>query len=72
MPLILQGNFAIGLVICYIAFLAIYYGNAWTARAQPFLSTSLRTASGERYVSPKVFDNGILTRRSWQCTVSPT
>ncbi|WOO80304.1 Oligopeptide transporter 5 [Vanrija pseudolonga] len=60
MPLKLQANFAAGIVICYIAMIAVYYGNAWGAKAQPFMSTSLRTAAGGRYNSSAVFINGIL------------
>ncbi|WVF65583.1 hypothetical protein IAT40_000313 [Kwoniella sp. CBS 6097] len=60
MPLKLQGNYAIGIVVCWIAFLAVYYGDAWGGRSLPFLSTSLRTAEGGKYVSTKVFVNGIL------------
>ncbi|KAL1412167.1 hypothetical protein Q8F55_003176 [Vanrija albida] len=60
MPLKLQANFAAGIVICYIAMLAVYYGNAWGAKSQPFMSTSLRTAEGGRYNSSAVFINGIL------------
>nr|XP_031859812.1 uncharacterized protein CI109_004660 [Kwoniella shandongensis]KAA5526884.1 hypothetical protein CI109_004660 [Kwoniella shandongensis] len=59
-PLILQMNFAIGLVICWIAFIGLYYNNAWDARSQPFLATTLRTAEGGRYPSQKVFVDGIL------------
>ncbi|WRT67495.1 uncharacterized protein IL334_004467 [Kwoniella shivajii] len=60
MPLILQANYAIGIVVCWIAFLAVYYGNAWGGRSLPFLSTSLRTLEGGKYVSTKVFVNGVL------------
>ncbi|WWC89674.1 uncharacterized protein L201_004599 [Kwoniella dendrophila CBS 6074] len=60
MPLQLQGNYAIGIVVCWIAFLAVYYGDAWGGRNLPFLSTSLRTSEGGKYVSTKVFVNGIL------------
>lgn len=60
MPLKLQANFAVGLVICWIAMLAVYYGNAWGALSQPFMSTSLKTAAGGSYSSTSVFVNGIL------------
>ncbi|ODN75285.1 hypothetical protein L202_06468 [Cryptococcus amylolentus CBS 6039] len=60
MPLILQANYASGIVFCWIAFLAVYYGNAWSAKSLPFLSTTLHTASGDTYPTAKVFVNGIL------------
>ncbi|WWC69095.1 uncharacterized protein I206_103031 [Kwoniella pini CBS 10737] len=62
MPLKLQGNYLIGIIVCYIAFLAVYYGDAWGGRSLPFLSTSLRTASGGKYVSTKVFIDGVLDK----------
>ncbi|KAK6903319.1 hypothetical protein I203_108584 [Kwoniella mangroviensis CBS 8507] len=63
MPLKLQGNYAIGIVVCWIAFLAVYYGDAWGGRSLPFLSISLRTADGGRYVSTEVFVNGVLDKQ---------
>ncbi|ODN96491.1 hypothetical protein L198_04205 [Cryptococcus wingfieldii CBS 7118] len=60
MPLILQANYASGIVFCWIAFLAVYYGNAWSVKSLPFLSTTLHTASGGTYPTAKVFVNGIL------------
>lgn len=61
MPLKLQANFAAGIVICYIAMATVYYTDTWGAKAQPFMSTSLRTATGGRYVASSVFVDGILS-----------
>lgn len=58
--LTIEANSAIGIVIAYVAMLAVYYGNAWNALAQPFMSTRLRTASGGVYQVAKVFNKGIL------------
>ncbi|WVQ69693.1 uncharacterized protein L199_007913 [Kwoniella botswanensis] len=63
MPLKLQGNYLIGIIACWIAFLAVYYSDAWGGRNLPFLSTSLRTADGGRYVSTKVFVDGVLDKQ---------
>jgi len=49
-------------VICYCAYLGVYYSNLWGARSLPFLASNLRTADGGRYNSTAVFDNGILNR----------
>ncbi|WOO82729.1 Oligopeptide transporter 5 [Vanrija pseudolonga] len=62
LPLKWQANFIAGYIVCWIAFLAVYYGNAWGARDLPFLSSSLRTQSGKRYSSLKVFKNGVLDK----------
>ena len=40
--------------------LGIYYGNGWDAKAQPFMSTQLRSLTGERYPTQEVFVKGIL------------
>jgi hypothetical protein len=53
-------NQAIGIFICYIAMIAVYYGNAWNAKGFPFMATTLRAADGSRYPSRKVFINGVL------------
>jgi hypothetical protein len=55
-----QMNQAIGIFICYIAMIAVYYGNAWNAKGFPFMATTLRAADGSRYPSRKVFINGVL------------
>jgi len=46
--------------VCFIVMLAIYYGNAWEALSQPFMSTRLRTEEGGAYPTSKVFINGVL------------
>jgi hypothetical protein len=60
MPLKLQGNRVIGLILAYITTVAVYYGNAWNALNYPFQATSLRRDDGSRYLSTKIFDDGIL------------
>lgn len=60
MPLKYQVNTAIGLVICYVAVMGVYYGNAWGSRDLPFMSSLLRTQTGKRYNTAKVFVNGVL------------
>jgi hypothetical protein len=40
--------------------LGIYYNNSWDAKAQPFMSTRLRTAEGGAYPTTKVFTGGVL------------
>jgi hypothetical protein len=60
MPLKLQSNMLIGILLGYATTLAVYYGNAWNALRYPFQATSLRRDDGTRYSSTKVFDNGIL------------
>jgi hypothetical protein len=41
--------------------LAIYYGNGWGAKSQPFMSTVFHTADGKRYPTSKVFPGGVLS-----------
>ncbi|ORX37672.1 OPT oligopeptide transporter [Kockovaella imperatae] len=60
LPLIMQANQAVGIIIAYIAMSAVYYGNAWGAKALPFMSTSLRHANGTLYHSSAVFVDGQL------------
>lgn len=61
LPLKLQLHTAIGLGICYIVMLGIWYGNVWQAKSQPFMSSSLRTADGGKYPTAKVFVGGVLS-----------
>lgn len=42
--------------------IGIYYGNAWDAKSQPFMSTRLRTESGKPYPTAKVFVGGVLDK----------
>ncbi|KAH7028129.1 OPT oligopeptide transporter [Microdochium trichocladiopsis] len=60
LPLKLQIHQALGLFVCFIVMLAVYYGNAWNAQSQPFMSTRMRTEDGKSYPLTKVFTNGIL------------
>ncbi|OKO89632.1 hypothetical protein PENSUB_13698 [Penicillium subrubescens] len=41
--------------------LAIYYGDAWGAKSQPFMSTVFHTADGKRYPSSQVFPGDVLS-----------
>lgn len=59
-----QTNALLGLVICWIAYLGVYYSNLWGSRALPFMASNLRTADGGRYQSNKIFINGILDRQA--------
>ncbi|KAG9570865.1 OPT superfamily oligopeptide transporter, partial [Aureobasidium melanogenum] len=59
-PLILQVHIAIGLFVCMMAMLGIYYTNTWGSKSQPFMSTQLRSENGKRYPISKVFAGGIL------------
>jgi hypothetical protein len=60
LPLKLQMHQAIGFFICFLAMLGIYYGNAWQAKSQPFMSTKLRSQDGTGYPTSEVFVGGIL------------
>lgn len=42
--------------------LGVYYTNVWDAKAQPFMSTRLRTASGKSYPTAQVFAGGVLDK----------
>ncbi|OAA56290.1 peptide transporter [Niveomyces insectorum RCEF 264] len=66
LPLTLQAHMAIGLFVCYIVMLAIYYGNGWKSRGLPFMSTSLRNEDGSAYPVSKVFSAGILDESALQ------
>ena len=61
LPLKLQLHSAIGFGICYLVMLGIWYGNVWSAKSQPFMSTKLRTAAGGQYPTSKVFIGGVLS-----------
>ncbi|KAM7190826.1 OPT oligopeptide transporter [Rhypophila sp. PSN 637] len=66
MPLVLQAHQAIGIGICMIVMLAIYYGNVWNAKAQPFMATRLQKASGGPYPTKEVFVNGVLDKAAFE------
>ncbi|KAH9071577.1 OPT oligopeptide transporter protein-domain-containing protein [Lactarius deliciosus] len=62
LPLIQQANSWIGVFICYIAIVAIYYSNTWNAitysfqsKSFPMLSTSLFSSNGSVYNQTAVF-----------------
>ncbi|CAG8167631.1 unnamed protein product [Penicillium salamii] len=59
-PLKLQLHQFIGIGLCSLVMLAIYYGNAWDSRSLPFMSTVLRTDSGKVYPSRAIFPGGRL------------
>lgn len=61
MPLKFQLHQAAGIFTCFIIMLAIYYGNGWGAKSQPFMSTVFHTAEGERYPTSKLFPEGVLS-----------
>ncbi|KAJ5443510.1 uncharacterized protein N7458_007382 [Penicillium daleae] len=61
LPLKLQVHQAAGIFTCFIIMLAIYYGNGWGAKSQPFMSTVFHTADGKRYPTSKVFPGGVLS-----------
>ncbi|KAL1405685.1 hypothetical protein Q8F55_007351 [Vanrija albida] len=60
LPLKMQINFLIGLIICYCAYIGVYYTNRWDAKSFPFMSNTLRRADGGRYVPTNVFIDGKL------------
>lgn len=62
LPLTLQAHQAVGLFICFIAMLGIYYNNAWNAKSLPFMSTRLKTADGDPYPLTTVFTGGVLDK----------
>ncbi|KAH9062283.1 oligopeptide transporter [Lactarius vividus] len=55
LPLIQQANSWIGVFICYIAIVAIYYSNTWNSKSFPMLSTSLFSSNGSVYNQTAVF-----------------
>ncbi|KAI4729996.1 peptide transporter [Aureobasidium sp. EXF-10728] len=60
LPLILQVHVAIGIFVCMMVMLAIYYTDTWGSRSQPFMSTQLRSQDGKKYPTSKVFVGGVL------------
>ncbi|KAK0118425.1 hypothetical protein ONS95_012712 [Cadophora gregata] len=64
LPLKLQMNAAIGYGVCFIAMLAIYYGNAFGSKKLPFMSTRLLTQEGKTYPTAKVFVGGVLDKEA--------
>ncbi|KAI4740403.1 peptide transporter [Aureobasidium sp. EXF-12298] len=60
LPLVLQTHVAIGIFVCMLAMLGIYYTDTWGAKSQPFMSTQLRSQEGKKYPISKVFVGGVL------------
>lgn len=56
----MQMHSAIGLFICFLAMIGIYYNDVWGSRSLPFMSTRLRSANGSTYPVGKVFVRGVL------------
>lgn len=44
--------------------MGIYYSNAWNSRDLPFMSANLLNKDGTRYTVQKIFENGILNRKT--------
>lgn len=57
---------AAGILMCYVAMIGVYYGNAWGGRALPFMSTRLLHQDGSVYDTGSVFDEGVLNRAKLQ------
>ncbi|KAA8569870.1 hypothetical protein EYC84_002213 [Monilinia fructicola] len=62
LPLKMQLHTVAGYIVCFAAMLGIYYTNAWDSKAQPFMSTQLRSENGSRYPTSQVFSEGILNQ----------
>ncbi|KAK3313104.1 OPT oligopeptide transporter [Apodospora peruviana] len=72
LPLKLQWHAAVGYVVCFAAMLGIYYGNAWDALSQPFMSTRLRSEDGTPYPIADVFVGGVLDHSALEKYGIPT
>ncbi|KAH8093283.1 oligopeptide transporter [Cristinia sonorae] len=55
LPLIQQANSWLGIAICYVAVMAIYYSDTWNSKSFPMLSTSIFSANGSVYKQSAVF-----------------
>ncbi|KAH7887105.1 OPT oligopeptide transporter protein-domain-containing protein [Phlebopus sp. FC_14] len=55
LPLVQQANSWIGLALCYVIFIAIYYSNAWNSKNFPMISTSIFSFNGSTYDQNAVF-----------------
>lgn len=53
-----------GILICYVAMIGVYYGNAWGGRQLPFMSTRLLKEDGSVYQVSQVFTRGKLDRQA--------
>nr|AGA20378.1 oligopeptide transporter 7 [Phanerodontia chrysosporium] len=56
-PLVQQANSWVGLAVCYIAIMGIYYSNTWNSLAFPMLSTALFAQNGTLYPQAAVFSD---------------
>lgn len=57
LPLKQQLNSWIGYAIWYAVMLGLYYGNAWSAKRFPFMSTSLFVNNGTQFSTTSVLNN---------------
>ncbi|PKX90429.1 OPT family oligopeptide transporter [Aspergillus novofumigatus IBT 16806] len=57
LPLKQQLNSWIGYVIFYPVMLALYYGNTWSAKSFPFMSTSLFNSNGKQFSTTSILSN---------------
>ncbi|KAI0705191.1 oligopeptide transporter [Cytidiella melzeri] len=55
LPLLQQANSWVGIGLCYVVVMGIYYSDAWNSLAFPMLSTSLFAQNGTRYPQKAVF-----------------
>lgn len=61
LPLKQQVNSWIGLLICYIVCICVFYENVWGAQDLPILSSALFTQTGQKFNQSLIFPNGTLT-----------
>lgn len=61
LPLKQQVNSWIGISLCYIVCICLYYKNVYGARELPILSSALFTQSGQKFNQSLIFPNGTLT-----------
>ncbi|EPQ56339.1 oligopeptide transporter [Gloeophyllum trabeum ATCC 11539] len=54
-PLTQQANSWVGIALCYIIFIAIYYSNTWNSLSFPIISTSLFAPNGSVWHQSAVF-----------------
>ena len=52
--------------------IGIYYSDAWDAKSQPFMSTSLRSENGTAYPIAEVFTGGVLDKEALKTYGVPT
>jgi hypothetical protein len=61
-PLKLVLHTAVGMFICSIIMIAVYFGNAWDSKSLPFMSTNLLRENGTAYPIKEVFPHGTLDK----------